>query len=327
MTTTDITPDLKLAQHRHRLGMNQSQYAEALNKIFNTRYSQPLIAKWESGNTAIPARVQEHIDSEMAVGNVLAIINQKGGVGKTTTSINLAVALARAGARVLLIDFDPNKSASQILMLDTDDLHRNRQTLDHVVSGKREFADIIQHHRSGIDVVASHIALSSTDQSYERDAVYIIRDKLVPIRQQYDWILLDGPPYLGVLVTMMLTAADQVLIPFRPEPIDAMGLSDLIKTAAKVRDSSNKSLRIMGILPCQVKDRSIEPEMLRTVHQVFPDESMFKAIPDSAWFSRAAANGMVAVEYRPKAKGVCVYIEMATAMVNRQPIPLQPMEA
>ena len=192
---------------------------------------------------------------------VTAIANQKGGVGKTVTAVSLGVGLARAGEKVLLVDADPQANLTMSLGI------REPDSLDHTISTLMQ--SVIQarpppdgfgiiHHGEGVDLLPANIELSGLEVSLSGvlNREYVLREAVEPLRQQYDRILIDCLPSLGMMTINALAAADSVIIPSQPSYLSAKGLSLLMGTIAKVRRQINPGLRIDGVLLTMVNRRT-----------------------------------------------------------------------
>jgi len=181
-----------------------------------------------------------------ALGQVIALANQKGGVAKTTTTLNLGVALAERGMRVLAVDLDPQGNLTMSQGLDPDDLERS---MFDVLVHKTPIADVIMEREidlavSSIDLAGAELALSSMI-GRER----ALQKALLPVRGSYDFILVDTPPSLGLLTINALTAADGVIVPVQCEYLSLRGLIQLENTLTMIRENLNPDVRIQGILP------------------------------------------------------------------------------
>lgn len=312
---------------RNRLRLDQTAFAAYLNEKLDRRYSKHKVSNWETGGDRVPKEVQLLVDEELSAALVLAVCNQKGGVGKTTTTVQLAAGLALRGKRVLIVDCDPQASATAALGLPAGDLFRARRTLFHVLVEERPIAETIVKGIQGIehlDGVASHIELGGVEMLREPGRELLLREQLAAVRSDYDYILLDGPPNLGLLMQCILTAADEVLIPVRPEPLDTMGLALMLTTIGKIQKRTNKGLRVIGILPTLAKNRAVELEVIQSLLES-TTVPVLKHVPDSASFSMALAAGRIAIEQRPKAKGVSTYVDMVERMLRGEPLSLETM--
>jgi chromosome partitioning protein len=324
---------LRLA--RLRLRLSQAELKDALNQQLGRSYDKPRISRWENGHEPIPADVASEIET-MAAGkprqaHILALANQKGGVGKTTSALNLAFGLFRAGQRVLLLDLDPQATASVALLgANMVEVYRQGRTMAHVLLREHPVQDAILQASQPIgerllpfNFVASHIDLAESDGRREPGFEVALREALDPVRADYDYIVLDAPPNLGTLTVMALAAADEVLIPVRTEPFDAMGVGLILSTITKVQRRLNPGLRLSGILPTQFGPRkAVDREVLEQLTAALKDKApILEPVPASAVFGHAARNGRIALEASPTAPATAVYGRIATALVEGRSLP------
>ena len=188
----------------------------------------------------------------MAKCETIAICNQKGGVGKTTTALNLGVGLARAGKKVLLIDSDPQGDLTQSLGWNGDDLEKSLGRLMYLVTKdcKPIVEDTILHHEEGVDLIPSNLDLSSMEVSLVNamSREKVLDNLLQSVKKNYEYILIDCMPSLGMITINALTAADKVIIPVQAQYLPAKGMTQLMKSIDRVKTHTNPDLKIGGIV-------------------------------------------------------------------------------
>jgi chromosome partitioning protein len=245
------------------------------------------------------------------VGRAIACTNQKGGVGKTTTVVNLASYLALAGDRVLVIDLDPQGNATSGLGLDRSGAS---SVYDAVVDDATLASLITSSAVPGLDVIPSSIALAGAEvelaplEQRERRLARL----LVPIKDRYDHILVDCPPSLGLLTVNALTAADATLIPIQCEYYALEGLSQLLATIGLVRDHLNPGLEIDGAVLTMFDARTnLSTDVAREVRAHLGDRVYATVIPRSVRLSEAPSHGRPISTYAPASRGAIAYRELA----------------
>ena len=252
---------------------------------------------------------------------ILAIANQKGGVGKTTTAINLGTALAAVGERVLLLDSDAQGNASTGLGVPRALRHK---TLYDVLMDKLPVAQaIVKTALPGLDLLAADPDLSGIEvelgQTPRRS--YRLRDALAPIRANlsYDYVLIDCPPALSLLTVNAMTAADAVLVPLQCEFFALEGLTQLMRTIDLVRGSLNPSLEIQGVVLTMFDRRnSLSGQVASDVRAHFGDTVYKTVIPRNVRVSEAPSFGKPALIYDMKCAGSQAYIHLAREVVGRE---------
>ena len=246
------------------------------------------------------------------MGKAIAIASQKRGVGKTTTAINLAASLAVNDMKVLLVDIDPQGNSTTGLGISKD---RNHNTLYHVLLGEQDLSSIIvKTELEGLDLapadrnlVGANLELVDAENREGR-----LRSRLLPVKDRYDFILIDCPPALDLLTLNALVAADSVLIPIQCEFFALEGLSQLLDTIDRIRDSFQHSLKIEGVLLTMYDDRTnLTRQVAEDLKEFFGDEVFKTVIPRSIRLAEAPSHGKPILLYDVRSKGAESYIKLA----------------
>jgi chromosome partitioning protein len=246
------------------------------------------------------------------VGRTIACANQKGGVGKTTTVVNLASLLALAGDKILIVDLDPQGNATSGLGIDRASLEGS--TYDSIVDGAELRSVILRDVNDGLDVAPATIALAGADVELAGVAARErrLRRLLEPLIDDYDVVFIDCPPSLGLLTVNALTAADAVLIPLQSEYYALEGLTQLLATIDLVRDHLNPRLAIEGVVVTMADARTnlsadVEAEARAHLGQTVYDT----VIPRSVRLSEAPSHGKSIAAYAPESRGGLAYAALA----------------
>ncbi|MGH2449408.1 MAG: ParA family protein [Chloroflexota bacterium] len=249
---------------------------------------------------------------------MFAVANQKGGVGKTTTVVNLGAYLGALGSRVLLVDCDPQANCSGLLNGDAPAAH-----LGDVLTGAVEIGEAAtQTDIKGVELLSSAPTLAGLEVELMDVAAPGMRLKEVlgPEADQYDYVLLDCPPSLGVLTVNALVAADAVLIPVQCEYLALEGLARLLDTLDRVRDQSNPSLRIFGLVMTMYDGRTLlSQQVAAEVRRHYPTLTFDSMIPRNVRLSEAPSFGQSILQYDPYSRGAEAYQALAMEVAARAP--------
>lgn len=252
------------------------------------------------------------------MGKVLAIANQKGGVGKTTTSVNLAASLFATKRKVLLVDLDPQGNATMGSGVDKAEL---TQSVYDVLIGDADFGKVVVTTReagfdllpANGDLVAAEIELLEMDKRERR-----LRDVLEPLQSRYDYIIIDCPPSLNMLTLNALVAAQGVIIPMQCEYYALEGLSALMDTISAISESHNPELQVEGILRTMYDPRNkLTTEVSGQLFEYFGDRVYRTVVPRNIRLAEAPSYGLPVLQYDRQSRGAIAYLALAGEMLRR----------
>ena len=252
------------------------------------------------------------------MGRVIAVANQKGGVGKTTTAINLSACLAEKGQKVLAIDMDPQGNMTSGLGIDKDEVEKNIYDL---MIGQAGVDEVLQKEAiENLDVIPTSIDLSAAEIELigVDDKEFIIRIAVQPIKDDYDYIIIDCPPSLSMLTINAMTTADSVLVPIQCEYYALEGLSQLIHTVELVKERLNPVLEIEGVVFTMYDARTnLSLQVVENVKENLQQNIYKTIIPRNIRLAEAPSYGLPINLYDPKSKGTESYMLLAEEVINK----------
>jgi chromosome partitioning protein len=256
------------------------------------------------------------------MGKIITIANQKGGVAKTTTAINLSAALGKLGKKVLIVDCDPQGNSTTGYGIRSEQKKSLELTTYDVIMGQARPGDAV------IDTGFENISLLPATQELAEAEIRLLKFEhktlqlkkaLLQIKDDYDIIIVDTLPSLGVLALNTLAACDSIIIPMQCEPYSLEGVAELFTTIKRIKRSVNKSLQILGIVFTMTDKRlMINREVMKKIRREFPDDAIFKTeIPRNVKIAEAPSHGMPIVYYEQNSKGADAYFRLAKEVLKR----------
>ena len=262
------------------------------------------------------------------MGKIIAIVNQKGGVGKTTTSINLSASLGILGKKVLMIDLDPQGNATTGVGIDKRGIDNSiyelltmKTTIDKaIVKTKSVNLSIIPAYLNlaGVEMELIELERKYKDSNMKFNRVMRLKDELYKVKDNYDYILIDCPPSLGILTTNALAAADSVLIPVQCEYYALEGIMQLINTVMLAQRKVNPNLDIEGVLLTRLSvNTNLGLEVISSIKEFFKERVYDTIIPRLIKLAEAPSHGKTILDYDPRGKGTKAYINLAKEVIER----------
>ena len=245
---------------------------------------------------------------------VISISNHKGGVGKTTSAINIGAGLNKLGKKILLIDLDPQANLSQSL-----GVIEPERTIYGALRGEYKLQPI--EIVKGLDIIPSTLDLSGAEveMSGEAGREYILRELIEPIRASYDFIIIDSPPSLGLLTINSFTASDEVFIPLQAQYLALQGLTKLLEVIDKIKKRLNKELRVGGVFITQYDSRKVlNRDVVATIEAHFKDAVFKTKVRDNIALAEAPAQGLDIFRYNPKSYGAEDYLSLSKEILKRK---------
>ena len=253
------------------------------------------------------------------MGRIIAVANQKGGVGKTTTSINLAACLAEKGKKVLAVDMDPQGNLTSGLGVDKDSVEKS---IYELIIGEVDVKEVINKEvLENLDIIPTSIDLSAAEIELigVDDKEYILRNAIDQVKDQYDFVIIDCPPSLSMLTINAMTTADSVIVPIQCEYYALEGLSQLIHTVELVKDRLNSKLEIEGVVFTMYDARTnLSLQVVENVKDNLQQNIYKTIIPRNIRLAEAPSYGLPINKYDPKSTGAESYMRLADEVIERE---------
>ena len=259
-------------------------------------------------------------------GKIISIINQKGGVGKTTTAINLAAGLAMKGKKILVIDLDPQGNATTGLGLSNSEI--SDQTIYSVLNGNKKISEVIRKTKfENLDLITSNVDLSGLELETAGDGrrAFILKEQIMAYlhdsRGYYDYILIDCPPSLSLLTIMALVTSNSLIVPLQTEFFALEGLTQLMKTIERIKNNLNPELVIKGILLTMYDKRNkLSSEVEKEAREYFKEKVYQTVVPRNVRLSEAPSHGVPVLTYDKTCPGSKSYFSLTEEFLNQEKI-------
>lgn len=253
------------------------------------------------------------------MGIIISVVNQKGGVAKTTTAINLSAALGQRGKKVLLVDLDPQGNATSGIGIDKKSL--TLTTYDVIMGNVRPAEAVLKTDYKNLSVIPATQTLAEAEirlAAFENKTLQL-KKALLQIKDEFDIIIVDCLPSLGVLALNGLTSCDRIIIPMQCEPYSLEGVAELLSTVKRIKKSGNKGLQIMGIVFTMLDKRlTVNREVMQSIKSNFPANTIFNTeIPRNVRISEAPSHGEPITYYDSESKGAKAYKKLAGEVLKR----------
>lgn len=251
------------------------------------------------------------------MGKAIAIFNQKGGVGKTTTNVNLSACLASLGKKILVIDIDPQGNTTSGFGIDKNNI--NLSIYDVLINGEDIKEAIIPTKLDNLSIVPSNAELAGAEieLTENKSREIILKNSIISIKDEYDFIFIDCPPSLGLLTINALVGSDSVVIPIQCEYYALEGVSQLMNTIRLVNSSLNPNLDVEGVVLSMFDGRTnLSIEVVDEVKRFFKGKVYTTIIPRNVRLAEAPSHGLSIIEYDPKSKGAEAYMELANEFLD-----------
>ena len=257
------------------------------------------------------------------MGKIISLVNQKGGVGKTTTSINLSASLALLGKKVLLIDLDPQGNATTGVGINKGDI--SSSVYDLLIGTKSLDDVLLKTDFKNLDIIPATIQLAGIDIEFIEKShndtnfrkAYQLKEKIENLKNKYNYIIIDCPPSLGMITTNALTASDSVIIPVQCEFFALEGITQLLNTVMLTQKNLNSNLDLEGVLLTMLSKSNLGLDVIEEIRSYFKDRVYDTIIPRLIRLAEAPSHGKPIVAYDPKSKGSEAYINLAKEVIMR----------